>query len=79
LREGKGQLEQHRWDDPDPVSPSREEELLLAAERLEEELSVERRANERYASYREQGRMRDGGGSAVPRTRMSCRRCRRGR
>jgi transposase len=60
LREGKRQLEQHRWDDPDPVARSREERLLLAAERLEEELSVERRANQAYEDYRAQGRMKDG-------------------
>ena len=60
LREGKRQLEQHRWDDPDPVPRSREERLLIAAERLEEELSVQRRSNEAYESYRAQGRMKDG-------------------
>jgi hypothetical protein len=60
LREGKRQLEQHRWDDPDPISRSREQRLLLAAERLEDDLAVERRANEAYEAYREQGRMRDG-------------------
>jgi transposase len=60
LREGKRQLEQHRWDDPDPVSRSREERLLLAGERLEDDLAVERRANEAYEGYREHGRMRDG-------------------
>jgi len=60
LREGKRQLEQHRWDDPAPVPRSREERLLMVAERLDEELSVERRANDAYESYREQGRMKDG-------------------
>ena len=60
LREGKRQLEQHRWDEADPVSRSREERLLLAGERLDEDLSVERRANDAYEAYREQGRMRDG-------------------
>jgi transposase len=60
LREGKRQLERHRWEAPDPVSRSREERLLLAAERLDEELSVERRANEAYEDYRAQGRMKDG-------------------
>jgi transposase len=60
LREGKRQLEQHRWEAPDSISRSREERLLLAAERLEEDLSVERRANDAYQAYREQGRMRDG-------------------
>jgi transposase len=60
LREGKRQLEQHRWDSPDPISRAREERLLLAAERLESDLDVERRANEAYAAYRARGRMRDG-------------------
>ena len=60
LREGKRQLEQHRWEEPDPISRSREERPLLAAGRLDEELSVERRANDAYQAYREQGRMRDG-------------------
>ena len=46
LREGKRQLEQHRWEAPDPVSRSREERLLLAAERLGNALDVERRADE---------------------------------
>jgi transposase len=60
LREGKRQLEQHRWDDPDLISRSREERLLVAAERLDEERSVQRRANQAYEAYRERGRMRDG-------------------
>ena len=47
LREGKRQLEQHRWDDPDPVSRSREERLLLAVERLEDDLAAERAAMRR--------------------------------
>jgi transposase len=60
LREGKRQLEQHRWDNPDPVRRSREQRLLLAAERLESDLDVERRSNEAYEAYRARGRMRDG-------------------
>jgi transposase len=60
LREGKRQLEQHRWDNPDPIWRSREQRLLLAAERLESDLDVERRSNEAYEAYRAQGRMRDG-------------------
>jgi transposase len=59
-REGKRQLEQHRWENPDRVVRSRGDRLLLAAERLESDLSVERRANEAYEAYRAQGRMRDG-------------------
>jgi transposase len=71
LREGKRQLERHRWEQPDPVSRSREERLLLAAERLEADLSVERRANDAYEAYRAQGRMKDGrrfGGPPKPYT-----------
>jgi hypothetical protein len=60
LREGKRQLEQHRWDDPDPIVRSREHRLVLAAERLDEDLSVERRANQAYEAYRAGGRMKDG-------------------
>jgi transposase len=60
LREGKRQLEQHRWDSPDPIPRSRKERLLLTAERLESDLDVERRSNEAYEAYRAQGRMRDG-------------------
>jgi hypothetical protein len=60
LREGKRQLEQHRWDDPDPIVRSREHRLVLAAERLDKDLSVERRANQAYEAYRAGGRMKDG-------------------
>jgi hypothetical protein len=60
LREGKRQLEQHRWENPDRVSRSRGERLLLAAERLESDLSVERRTNEAYEHYRATARDRLG-------------------
>jgi hypothetical protein len=69
LREGKRQLEQHRWEHPDWVLRSREERLLLAAERLESELDVERRANETYEHYRATARdrlCRRPGGRAEP-------------
>ena len=59
-REGKRQLEQHRWENPDPVPRTRKERLLLAAERLETDLEVERRSNQAYEAYRAQGRMKDG-------------------
>jgi len=68
-REGKRQLEQHRWRHPDPILRSRHERLLLAAERLEAELDVERRANEAYEHYRATARDRLGrrpGGRADP-------------
>jgi len=39
VREGRRQLEQHRWRLPDPICRSRHERLLLAAERLEGEVT----------------------------------------
>jgi transposase len=60
LRESRRQLERHRWEHPDSIARSRGERLLLAAERLEVDLDVERRANEAYEGYRAQGRMKDG-------------------
>jgi transposase len=69
LREGKRQLEQHRWENPDSISRSRGERLLLAAERLQSDLDVERRANEAYEHYRATARDRLGrrpGGRAEP-------------
>jgi transposase len=60
LREGKRQLDQHRWENPDPISRSRAERLLLSAQRLQSDFDVERRANEAYQAYRAQGRMKDG-------------------
>ncbi|MBV9680226.1 MAG: transposase [Solirubrobacterales bacterium] len=60
LSEAKRQLEQHRWENPDPIVRSRVERLLLALRRLEAELSAERAGNEAYEAYRQRGRMRDG-------------------
>jgi hypothetical protein len=60
LREAKRQLDQQRWEDPDEVPRSREERLLLAAERLEDELGAERSGNEAYERYRVHGRTKDG-------------------
>jgi transposase len=60
LRDADRQLERQRWEDPDPVPRSREERLLLAAERLEDNLGAERAGNEAYEAYRQRGRMRDG-------------------
>jgi transposase len=76
LREGKRQLERHRWEHPDPISHSREQRLLLAAERLEAELDVECRANEGYEHYRATARDRLGrrpGGRAEPYRPRRCR------
>jgi transposase len=60
LREARRQLERHRWEEPEPVARSREERLVRAAERLEQELDAERRGNEAYEAYRARGRMKDG-------------------
>jgi transposase len=62
-REARRQLEQHRWDHPDQVPRSRSERLLLAAERLEQELATECRGNEAYEQFRE--RRRQVGGHRV--------------
>jgi transposase len=69
LREGKRQMEQHRWENPDPIPRSRGERLLLSAERLGSDLDIERRANEAYEHYRATARDRLGrrpGGRAEP-------------
>ena len=60
LREGRRQVEQHRWEDPDPIPRARAGRLLLAVERLDSDLDVERRANQAYQAYRARGRMKDG-------------------
>jgi transposase len=60
LREGRRQLEQHRWRKPDPVPRSRSERLLLAAERLEVDLAVERRANDAYEQFKTRRRAAGG-------------------
>jgi transposase len=55
-REARRQLEQHRSSNPDPVPRSRPKRLLLAAERLEQELETELRANWEYEQFRERRR-----------------------
>ena len=60
VREGRRQLERHRWRHPDPIPRARHERLLLAAQRLESELDVQRRANEAYEHYRATARDRLG-------------------
>jgi transposase len=63
LREARRRLEQHRWQHPDEVPRSRSERLLLAAERLEDELAAECRGNQAYEEFRE--RRRQVGGHRV--------------
>jgi hypothetical protein len=60
LRDAKRQLEQRRWREPQAVPRSRSQRLLLAAERLEDELDAEHRGNRAYEEYRATGRMKNG-------------------
>ncbi len=55
-REARRQLEQRRWQDPDPIPRSRAERLLLAGERLEADVDAERAGNQAYEHYRATGR-----------------------
>jgi transposase len=69
LREGKRQLEQHRWETPDSIGRDRPGRLLLAAERLQADHDVECRSNAAYEHYRATARDRLGrrpGGRAEP-------------
>jgi Transposase DDE domain/Transposase domain (DUF772) len=59
-REARRQLEEHRFKHPQPVPRSRTERLVIAAERLEEELEADRLANEAYLDYKATGRTSDG-------------------
>jgi transposase len=63
LREARRQLEQHRWRDPDRVRRARIARLLLAAERLEDELDAECRGNAAYEEFK--ARRRELGGNRV--------------
>jgi transposase len=56
LRDAERQLEQHRWQNPDPIPRSRPERMLLAAERLEADLAAERAGNEAFEHHRVHGR-----------------------
>ena len=59
-RDAHRQLERQRWEDPDPIPSSHEERLLLAAERLEDDLGAERAGNEAYEAWRRTGVAADG-------------------
>jgi transposase len=59
-REGKRQLERHRWEKPDSIARGRPGRLLLAAERLESDHDVECRSNAAYEHYRATARDRLG-------------------
>jgi len=63
LREARRQLERHRWRHPDPIRRARIERLVLAAERLEDELDAECRGNTAYEEFK--ARRRKEGGRRV--------------
>jgi transposase len=78
LRDAERQLEEHRWEHPDPVGRSRSERLVLAAERLEGDLAAERAGTRRLSSIACMAGTRRAGGWRAPRPRTSRPRCRRG-
>jgi transposase len=59
-REGRRQLERQRWEQGQPIPRSREDRLLLAAERLEQQRDMKLAANRAYEDYRANGRAADG-------------------
>jgi hypothetical protein len=63
LREARRQLEQHRWQQPDPIPRSPSERLLLGGERLEGDLAADRRGNAAYEQFKQ--RRRAAGGHRV--------------
>lgn len=56
LREARHQLDEHRRAEARPIVRSRSERLLEAERRLQQDLAVERYANEAYEHYRAHGR-----------------------
>ncbi len=55
-REARRQLERRRWEQPDHLPRSRNGRLVLAAQRLEDELDAVIAANQAYEHYRATGR-----------------------
>jgi transposase len=60
LREARHQLDEHRRLAAQPIPRSRAERLLEAEQRLQENLRVEREANDAYEHHRATAVMRDG-------------------
>jgi transposase len=56
LREARRQLDEHRRREAKPILRSRAERLLESERRLQQDLEVERYANESYEHYRAHGR-----------------------
>jgi transposase len=60
LRAARQRLDERRAEQAKPIPRSRPERLREAKRRLEEELAVERDANEQYEAYRRRGVMKNG-------------------
>ena len=60
LQDARSQLEQHCWENPDPIRRSRADRALLAAELLEADLAAEYAGNDAYEHYRATARGRRG-------------------
>jgi transposase len=60
LRAARQRLDQQRAHEARPIRRSRAAQLTEAKRRLEQELAVERDANERYEAYRARGVMKNG-------------------
>ncbi len=56
LREARRQLDEHRRQEAMPIARSRAQRLLEAERRFQQDLDVERTANEAYEHYRAHGR-----------------------
>ena len=56
VREARRQLEARRWQAPVPIARGRTERLLLAAERMEDDLDAQVAGNRAYERYRATGR-----------------------
>ena len=69
MREARRQLEARRWQDPDPIARGRVERLLLAAERMEDDLDAQLAGNRAYERYRAMAVTPRVGISVVDRTR----------
>jgi transposase len=55
-REARRQLEQRRWDAPEQIPRGRGQRLLLAAQRMEDDLDAQLAGNRAYEEYRATGR-----------------------
>jgi transposase len=56
VREARRQHEQRRWENPEPIARGRVERLVMAAERMEDDLDAQRAGNAAYEQFRVDGR-----------------------